>query len=236
MTVLVSLALETVPDVAGYRAVHGLDPELSAGDLAEYMFQRQRAREGRDLLPPHWRRVAVACAVIRSPAGVQHLAVVDEDEAALLRRLVQSLPAQCDCLLAADGGAGLAALTPRALRWALDLPPLPVWLQGREAVLDLLAHCGVGSVDALDELAAMAGLPRVFSGAESDAWAAWQAGDPERLQMRCLARAVGAYRLYLRTRVLCGALAPVASLGEEAMLRAELAPHADLLMGPAASL
>src|SRR5262249_61863396 len=56
--------IETVPDVAGYRALFALDAGLADAEVAELAFQRRRAASGHDFLPLHLQRViAVACVL-----------------------------------------------------------------------------------------------------------------------------------------------------------------------------
>ncbi len=43
--------IETIPDVAGLRSLHELDGALSDAEVAEYAFQKQRAKNGSDFLP-----------------------------------------------------------------------------------------------------------------------------------------------------------------------------------------
>ena len=57
--------IETIPDVAGLRRLHDLDPELSDAEVAELAFQQRRASNGNDFLPHHLQRVAVISCLLR---------------------------------------------------------------------------------------------------------------------------------------------------------------------------
>ena len=61
--------IETVPDVAGYRTLNDIDPELSDAEVAELAFQRRRATNGTDFLPLHLQRVVAIACVLREGAG-----------------------------------------------------------------------------------------------------------------------------------------------------------------------
>ena len=43
--------IETIPDVAGLRTLHGLGADLPDAEVAELAFQKQRAKNGSDFLP-----------------------------------------------------------------------------------------------------------------------------------------------------------------------------------------
>jgi len=57
--------LETVPDVAGYRMLLGLDATLSDADVVEVALQRRRAATGHEFLPLHLQRVVAIACVLR---------------------------------------------------------------------------------------------------------------------------------------------------------------------------
>jgi predicted PolB exonuclease-like 3'-5' exonuclease len=57
--------IETIPDVAGLRRLHALDPALSDAEVAELAFQQRRAQNGSDFLPLHLQRIAVISCALR---------------------------------------------------------------------------------------------------------------------------------------------------------------------------
>ena len=57
--------IETIPDVAGLRRLHDLEPLLSDDEVAELAFQHRRASSGHDFLPLHLQRVAVISCLLR---------------------------------------------------------------------------------------------------------------------------------------------------------------------------
>lgn len=60
--------IETIPDVAGLRRLHGLDAGISDAEVAELAFQQRRAASGgaSDFLPHYLQRVATISCVLRS--------------------------------------------------------------------------------------------------------------------------------------------------------------------------
>ncbi len=56
--------IETVPDVAGLRRLHGLDAKIPDAQVADMAFQLRRQATGNDFLPLHLQRVIViSCAL-----------------------------------------------------------------------------------------------------------------------------------------------------------------------------
>ena len=51
--------IETIPDIAGLRTLHELPAALSDAEVAEFAFQRQRAKNGSAFLPLHLQRGVV---------------------------------------------------------------------------------------------------------------------------------------------------------------------------------
>ena len=69
MTPVLVFDIETIPDVAGIRTLHELSADLSDAEVAEFAFQKQRAKNGSDFLPHHLQRVAVISCAMRSDDG-----------------------------------------------------------------------------------------------------------------------------------------------------------------------
>ena len=59
------LDIETIPDVAGIRRLHGLPADLPEREVAEVAFQIRRTKTGSDFLPPQLHKVAVISCVLR---------------------------------------------------------------------------------------------------------------------------------------------------------------------------
>src|SRR5579864_9370848 len=90
MTPILAFDIETVPDVAGIRLLHDMDPKLGDRDVAEFAFQQRRAQAGNDFLPLHLHRVvAIACALREGDSfRCWSLGTASDDEADLIRRFL----------------------------------------------------------------------------------------------------------------------------------------------------
>ena len=64
MTPILAFDIETIPDVAGLRKLHGHGAEISDAEVAQLAFDRRREATGSDFLPLHLHRVvAISCAL-----------------------------------------------------------------------------------------------------------------------------------------------------------------------------
>ena len=88
MTPVLAFDIETVPDTAGLRRIHGLAPEMSDAEVAEFAFQRRREAIGSDFLQLHLHRVvAISCALReRNSFRVWSLGDAGDAEGELLQR------------------------------------------------------------------------------------------------------------------------------------------------------
>ena len=64
-----SFDIETIPDISGLRELHDLPDTLADREVAEFAFQKQRAKNGSDFLPHHLHRVVVISCAMRSAEG-----------------------------------------------------------------------------------------------------------------------------------------------------------------------
>src|ERR1700674_5820331 len=111
MTPVLAFDIETVPDTAGLRLLHALDPGLPDHDVAELALQRRRAQTGQDFLPLHLHRVvAIACALREGNSfRCWSLGAPADGEAELIRRFFD----------------GIEKYTPQIVSWngsGFDLP------------------------------------------------------------------------------------------------------------------
>ena len=88
MTPVLVFDIETIPDIAGLRALHDLPAALADAEVAEFAFQRQRAKNGSDFLPLHLQRVVVISCALRSDEGfrVWSLAEPKSGEGEIIQR------------------------------------------------------------------------------------------------------------------------------------------------------
>src|SRR5258708_14862319 len=68
MTPILAFDIETVPDVAGLRKLHGHGKDISDAEVAQLAFDRRREATGSDFLPLHPHRVVAISCALRDPA------------------------------------------------------------------------------------------------------------------------------------------------------------------------
>src|SRR5664279_3179292 len=105
--------IETIPDIAGLRALYELDGAVSDAEVAEMAFQMRRQKTGSDFLPHHLQRVAAISCVLREGDNfkVWTLGEMDEDEGSIIQRFFD----------------GIEKFTPQIVSWngsGFDLPVL----------------------------------------------------------------------------------------------------------------
>ena len=91
--------IETIPDLAGFAAVNGIDEAgLPAGELAEMALLARRQKTGSDFMPHHLHRiVAISCTLRRSDQSggdqlkVWSLGEPDSSEAELIQRFYDGI-------------------------------------------------------------------------------------------------------------------------------------------------
>lgn len=105
--------IETIPDVAGIRALHGLPAELDDEEVAEFAFQQRRAANGTDFLPHHLQRVVTISCALRDVNHFRVFSLSEPDctEGELIQRFFD----------------GVEKFTPQIVSWnggGFDLPVL----------------------------------------------------------------------------------------------------------------
>lgn len=252
MTPVLVFDIETIPDIAGLRVLHELPSALSDSEVAEFAFQRQRAKNGSDFLPHHLQRVAVISCVLRSDEGfkVWSLAAPKLSEHDIIQRFF----------------AGIEKYTPQIVSWnggGFDLPVLHYrglihgviaeryWLMGdgdyadsrdfkwnnyisryhtrHLDLMDLLALYQPRANAPLDQLAKLMGLPGKLGMDGSAVWTAWLEGRHDEVRDYCETDVINTYLVYLRFQQMRGAMSATERDAEETLVREQLqaidAPH-----------
>jgi predicted PolB exonuclease-like 3'-5' exonuclease len=241
--------IETIPDVAGLRALHDLPAALPDAEVAEYAFQKQRARNGSDFLPHHLQRVAVISCVLRSHGDdggfkVWSLAEPKLDEAGIIQRFYSGIEKYTPQLVSWNGGGfDLPVLHYRGLIHGVAAPRY--WDMGegdyRDSrdfkwnnyisryhtrhldLMDLLALYQPRANAPLDELAKLMGLPGKLGMDGSAVWQGWCDGRIDDIRDYCETDVVNTYLVYLRFQQMRGAMSAEERLAEEAFVRKQLA-------------
>jgi 3'-5' exonuclease len=248
MTPVLAFDIETVPDVAGLRNLHGLNAELPDGEVAEMAFQLRRQKTGSDFLPLHLHRVvAISCALRdRDHFRVWSLGGETEGEAVLIQRFFD----------------GVAKYTPQLVSWnggGFDLPVLHYrglihgvrarryWETGDEDrefrynnyisryhprhcdLMDLLSLYQLRASAPLDDFARLLGFPGKLGFDGSQVWSAFAAGKIADIRRYCETDVVNTYLVYLRFQLMREALTENQHRAEcevvRATLRASGEPH-----------
>ena len=233
--------IETVPDIAGLRKIHGLDAGVSDEQVAAMAFQRRRQATGSDFLQLHLHRVvAIACALRgRDSFRVWSLGEPGDDEGRLIQRFFD----------------GIEKYTPQIVSWnggGFDLPVLHYrgmlhgvratryWDQGEDNrdfkwnnyisryharhldLMDLLALYQPRGAAPLDDLARLLGFPGKLGLEGAQVWQAWQDGMLAQIRSYCEADVANTYLVFLRFQLMRGALSPDKYQQEIALVRATL--------------
>ncbi len=241
MTPTLAFDIETVPDIAGLRLLHGLEASVSDRDVAEFAFTRRRAAGGSDFLPLHLHRVvAIACA-LREGEGfrVWSLGSAADDEAELIRRFFDGIEKYTPQLVSWNGGGfDLPVLHYRAL--VHGLCGARYWDMGEDDrdfrfnnyinryhtrhldLMDLLALYQPRAYAPLDDMAKLCGFPGKLGMDGSEVWNAWSDGGIERIRNYCETDAANTYLMFLRVQCLRGALEKDRYESECALVRSAL--------------
>ncbi len=235
--------IETVPDVAGCRAVFGLDAGVADADVAEVAFQRRRAATGQDFLPLHLQRVvAIGCVLReRDHLRVWSLGALDDGEGELVQRFYDGIEKYAPQLVSWNGGGfDLPVLHYRGLIHGVAAPRY--WDLGdgdyadsREFrfnhyigryhmrhvdLMDVLALYQPRAAAPLDQIARLAGFPGKLGMDGSQVWDAFRAGRLAEIRSYCESDVLNTWLVYLRFQRMRGVLDDAAYDREIALTRA----------------
>jgi predicted PolB exonuclease-like 3'-5' exonuclease len=221
--------IETVPDVAGLRALHGLDDEVPDAAVAEMAAQLRRQSSGSDFLPLHLQRVIViSCALReRETFRVWSLGGAEQSERELIQRFFDGIEKYTPQLVSWNGcGFDLPVLHYRGLIHGVTARRY--WDMGdgdhRDSrdfkwnnyisryhtrhldLMDLLALYQPRANAPLDAIAQLVGLPGKLGMSGAGVWDAYRAGRYDEIRCYCETDVVNTYLLFLRFQLMRGAL------------------------------
>jgi len=230
--------IETIPDVAGIRRLHGLPADLPDAEVAEVAFQIRRTRTGSDFLPPQLHKVVVISCVLRGDEGVKVFSL-EGQEADIIRRFYEGIEKFVPQLVSWNGGGfDLPVLNYRAL--IHGVPAAMFWETGDENrdfrynnyvsryhsrhldLMDVLAMYQPRNNAPLDEVAQLAGLPGKIGVGGAKVWETWLAGETAKIRDYCEADTANTYLLFLRFQLLRGVFSKDAYQKETKILRSYL--------------
>jgi predicted PolB exonuclease-like 3'-5' exonuclease len=244
--------IETIPDVAGLRKLHDLPADLADSEVAEFAFQKQRAKNGSDFLPHFLQRVAVISCAMRSDEGfrVWSLAEPKLNEGEIIQRFFSGIEKYTPQLVSWNGGGfDLPVLHYRGL--IHNVTAARYWEMGegdsRDArdfkwnnyisryharhtdLMDLLAMYSGRANAPLDDLAKLMGFPGKLGMDGSAVWQGWLDGKVDDIRDYCETDVVNTYLVWLRFQQMRGAMTPAEHDDELAFVKQQLSsvnqPH-----------
>jgi 3'-5' exonuclease len=234
--------IETIPDVKGLRAIHGIAETVSDADVAAQVMTARKEKTGSDFLPHTQQRVCAISCVLRE--GEDNLAVwtlgeAKDDEATLIKKFFGLIDRYTPQLVSWNGGGfDLPVLHYRAMIHGITASRYWDWgdddrdfkwnnYQSRYHtrhldVMDVLAMFQPRAFAALDDMAKLCGLPGKLGMDGSQVWPAFQRGEIADIRAYCETDVVNTYLLYLRFLLMRGVLHHDSHAGEVARLRSRL--------------
>ena len=227
MTPILVFDIETVPDVAALRRIHGVDASISDEQLAEMAFQRRRQGSGSDFLPLHLQRVvAIACALReRETFRIWSLGESGDGEGAIIQRFFDGIEKYTPQLVSWNGsGFDLPVLHYRGMAHSVRAPRY--WDLGDEDrefkwnnyisryhmrhcdLMDILALYQPRGAVPLDELAQLLGFPGKIGLHGAQVWQTWLQGGITEIRRYCEADVANTYLVYLKFQLMRGTLTP----------------------------
>ena len=250
MTPTLVFDIETVPDIAGLRILHGLDELVADAEVAEMSFQQRRQATGSDFLQHHLQRVVAISCVLREGDHfkVWSLGEADEDEGSLVQRFFDGIDKYTPQLVSWNGGAfDLPVLHYRGLIHGVQCASY--WEMGEDDrdfkwnnyisryhlrhldLMDLLAMYTGRANAPLDDMARLMGFPGKLGMDGSQVWEAYQQGRLDEIRNYCETDVVNTYLVYLRFQMMRGHLSRDGYRKECDLVRGELVklhlPHWD---------
>jgi predicted PolB exonuclease-like 3'-5' exonuclease len=223
MTPILVFDIETVPDVAGLRRVHGIESSLADTDVLAWHAQQRRAATGSDFSPHYLQKVVAVSCVLRDETrfNVWSLGEVADGEADLIRRFFEGIDRFTPQLVSWNGGGfDLPVLHHRALIHGVTAARYWEWGDDdREFrynnylsryhtrhldLMDVLAQYQPRAYAGLDAIARLCGFPGKVGMDGSEVGAAIAAGRLADVRAYCECDVLNTYLVYQRFRLMRG--------------------------------
>lgn len=233
--------IETIPDVAGLRALNSHPKEMSDADVAAAAFAARREKTGSDFLQHHLHRVAAISCVFRDDEGfrVRSLGTLEDGEQKLVHDFFRIIDKYTPQLVSWNGGGfDLPVLHYRAM--VNGVTASRYWEMGEDDrdfkwnnylsryhtrhldLMDLLALYTGRANAPLDELAKLCGFPGKLGVDGSQVWTLYQEGRLAEIRDYCETDVVNTYLVYCRYLLMRGALTAAAYAEEVDLVRKSL--------------
>ena len=239
--------IETVPDVALGRRLHGLEG-LPDTQVAKAMFALRRQAGGNEFLPHEQQRIVAISCVLRSRDGLRIWSLGDESspESELVERFFDGIERFSPCLVSWNGaGFDLPVLHYRAL--LAGVQAARYWETGAEDnafrynnylgrfhwrhidLMDVLSGYQARARASLTHTAALLGLPGKMGFSGGQVWDAWCSGNLSGIRCYCETDVLNTYLIYLRFELMRAHFSPERYAAEveqvKGLLRLATEPH-----------
>jgi 3'-5' exonuclease len=234
--------IETIPDIAGLRALRGADAALS--DAEVFAAEQTERKEGgkSDMLPLYLQRVLVISCVFRNAKGVTVQSFVDRsgnEEGSVIQTFFEKIEKHQPQLVSWNGGGfDLPVLHYRGLRHGVVADKY--WDLGEDDreykwnnyisryhtrhldLMDLLALYQPRANAPLDAMAKLCGLPGKLGMDGSQVYPAYLDGKLEDIRRYCETDVMNTYLLYCRFQKMRGGFTEAEHDREVALVRETL--------------
>jgi hypothetical protein len=230
--------IETIPDIAGLRALYEVDAAVSDAEVAEMAFQFRRLKSGSDFLPHHLHRIAAISCALREGDNFR-VWTLSGDEGQIIQRFFDGIEKYTPQLVSWNGGGfDLPVLHYRGLIHGVQCPRY--WDMGEDDrefkwnnyisryhtrhldLMDLLALYTGRANAPLDELAKLIGFPGKLGMDGSKVWDAYQQGRLQEICDYCETDVVNTFLVFLRFQMMRGQLSREHYRQECELIRATL--------------
>lgn len=233
--------IETIPDVAGLRALNNHPPGMTDMEVAEAAFAARREKSGGDFLQHHLHRVAAISCVFRDDEGfrVRSLGGLEDQEHKLIHDFFRIIDKYTPQLVSWNGGGfDLPVLHYRAM--INGLTASRYWEMGDDDrdfkwnnylsryhtrhldLMDLLALYTGRANAPLDDLAKLCGFPGKMGVDGSQVWTLFREGRLNEIRNYCETDVVNTYLVYCRFQLMRGAMTRAAYDEEVQLVRSSL--------------
>jgi len=221
--------IESIPDIAGLRAVRGASADLSDAQVhAEWLQERQDKGQS-DFMPLYLQRIVAISCVFRNAEGLRVHSFVDRDgasEGKVVQNFFSAVDKHVPQLVSWNGGGfDLPVLHYRGLRHGVVADRY--WCMGEDGgaearefkynnyigryhmrhldLMDLLAMYQPKNNAPLDAMAKLCGFPGKLGMDGSQVYAAYLEGKVEEIRRYCETDVMNTYLLYCRfQKMRCG--------------------------------
>jgi 3'-5' exonuclease len=220
--------IESIPDVAGLRALRGAPDALSDAQVYEAWLAERKEKGQSDFAPLHLQRVLVISSVFRNAEGLRIHSFVDRDglsEGKVIQTFFNAIEKHTPQLVSWNGsGFDLPVLHYRGLRHGVEASKY--WDMGEGGdhdsrefkwnnyisryhmrhldLMDLLAMYSPKNNAPLDAMAKLCGFPGKLGMDGSQVYAQYLAGQTEDIQRYCETDVMNTYLVYCRFQKMRG--------------------------------